>query len=167
MLIIQEKFLYYLRHLFKPFILWTSYFCLRVRRLTCNQLLPYQLFDFVLLCLQVRIELCNWTKGFLCLGQMYRIYIETYSILWKWHVGYNEYVIITWLDQKVLKQVPCLLKYTTEIHTSYTEYVTTISWLIDVVRMTQYNRRYMTSSFDDVIQQWPGVKNVRNCLFPA
>ena len=73
----------------------------------------------------------------------------------------------TWVDQKVLKQVVYLLKYTTELCQTYTEYATTISWFVSVVRMTQYARRYMTSSFDDVMQQWPGVKNVRNCLFPA
>ena len=75
--------------------------------------------------------------------------------------------IYTWVDQKVLKLVAYLHKYTTELHQIYTEYVTTISWFVNVVRMTQYTRGYMTSSFDDVMQQWPGVKNVQNCLFPA
>ena len=69
--------------------------------------------------------------------------------------------------QKVLKLVAYLHKYTAELHQTYTEYVTTISWFVNVVRMTQYARGYMTSSFNDVMQQWPGVKNVRHCLFPA
>ena len=79
----------------------------------------------------------------------------------------NHSVAITWVDQKVLKLVAYLLKYMTELYQTYTEYATTISWFGSVVRMTQYARGYMTSSFDDVMQQWPGVKNVRNCLFPA
>ena len=73
----------------------------------------------------------------------------------------------TWVDQKALKLVAYLLKYTSELYQTYTVFATTISWFISVVRMTHYARRYMTSSFDDVMQQWPGVKNVRNCLFPA
>ena len=35
--------------------------------------------------------------------------------------------IFTWVDQKVLKLVAYLHKYTTELHQIYTEYVTTIS----------------------------------------
>ena len=70
------------------------------------------------------------------------------------------------MDQKVLKLVAYLHKYTTELHQIYTEYVTTISWLVNVVRMTQYTRGYMTSSFDDVMQQWPGVKN-SEIVFPG
>ena len=68
--------------------------------------------------------------------------------------------INTWIDQKVLKLhvVAYLLKYTTELYQTYTEYATTISWFVSVVRMTQCARRYMTSSFDVVMQQWPGVK---------
>ena len=73
----------------------------------------------------------------------------------------------TWVDQKVLKLVAYLLKYTTELYQTHTEYATTISWFVSVVRMTQYAQRYVTSSFDDVMQPWPGVKNVRNCLFPV
>ena len=57
-----------------------------------------------------------------------------------------------WMDQKFLKLVAYLLKYTTEFHKTYTEYATSISWFVSVVRMMQYARRYMTSSFDDVMQ---------------
>ena len=59
----------------------------------------------------------------------------------------------TWVDQKVLKLLAYLHKYTTELHHIYTEYVSTISLFVNVVRMTQYTRGYMTSSFDDVMQQ--------------
>ena len=71
------------------------------------------------------------------------------------------------VDQKVLKLVAYLLKYTMELYQTYTGYASTISWFVSVVRMMQYARRYITSSFDDVMQQWPGVKNVQNCLVPA
>ena len=72
------------------------------------------------------------------------------------------------MDQKVLKLVPYLRKYMTELHQTYTENVTTISWFINVVRMTQYAQGYMTSSFNDVMQQWPGVKKKRPKLsFPS
>ena len=91
--------------------------------------------------------------------------------LWRWEHARNLLIqaasTFTWVDQKVLKLVAFLHNYTTELHQTYTEYVTTISWFVNVVRMTHYARGYMTSSFDDVMQQWPGVKNVRNCLFPA
>ena len=79
----------------------------------------------------------------------------------------SETSLYTWVDQKVLKLVAYLHKYTTELHQTCTVYVTTISWFLNVVRMTLYARGYMTSSFDDVMHQWPGVKNVRNCLFHA
>ena len=75
--------------------------------------------------------------------------------------------IYTWVDQKVLKLIAYLLKYTTELYQTYTEYATTISWFVSVVRMTQYDRRYMTSSFDDVMQQWPGVKKSPKLCFPS
>ena len=71
----------------------------------------------------------------------------------------------TRVDQKVLKLVTYLLKYTSELYQTYTEFATTISWFISVVRMTHYARRYMTSSFDDVMQQWPGVKTSEIIFF--
>ena len=43
----------------------------------------------------------------------------------------------TWVDQKVLKLVAYLHKYTTELHQTHTEYVTTMSRIVNVVRMTQ------------------------------
>ena len=70
----------------------------------------------------------------------------------------------TWVDQKVLKLVAYLLKYTTELYQTYTKYATTISWFGSVFRMTQYARRYMMSSFDDVMHQWPGVKTSENAF---
>ena len=40
------------------------------------------------------------------------------------------------VDQKVLKLVAYLLKYTMELHQTYTEYVATISWFVNIVTMT-------------------------------
>ena len=50
-----------------------------------------------------------------------------------------------------MKLVAYLLKYTTELYQTFTAYGTTISLFDSVVRMTQYARRYMTSSFDIVM----------------
>ena len=38
----------------------------------------------------------------------------------------------TWVDQKLLKLVAYLLKYTTELYQTYTEYATTISSFVSV-----------------------------------
>ena len=46
------------------------------------------------------------------------------------------YISSTWVDQKFLKLVAYLLKYTMELYQTYTEYATTISWFFNVVRIT-------------------------------
>ena len=74
---------------------------------------------------------------------------------YKWYLKQTK---ITWMDKKVLKLVAYLHKYMTELHQSYTEHAITIIWFVNIIRMTQYAKEYMSSSFDGVLQQWPGVK---------
>ena len=50
------------------------------------------------------------------------IWIKTTETFTLYHFGIHS----TRVDQKVLKLVEYLLKYTTELHQTYTEYVTTI-----------------------------------------
>ena len=89
----------------------------------------------------------------------------TWCIFQRHKIEYQE--SLTWMDQKVLKLGAYLHKYTTELHQTYTVYVTTISWFVNVVRMMQYDRGYMTSAFDDVMHQWPGVENRPKLSFPS
>ena len=55
----------------------------------------------------------------------------------------------TWVDQKVLKLVAYLHKYTTELHQTYTEYVTTIFWFGNVCQNDT-----VRSGVHDVIVWW-------------
>ena len=73
----------------------------------------------------------------------------------------------TWVDQKVLKLLAYLLEYTMEVFKSYTEYKVNISWFRSDVWMSQYAKINVTSSFDDVMQQWPGPKKWRKFFFPS
>ena len=73
----------------------------------------------------------------------------------------------TLVDQKVLKLLAYLFEYTTELYKTYTEYKANISYFWNDVWMTQYARRNVTSSFEDVMQQWPGQKNDGNFSFQA
>ena len=69
------------------------------------------------------------------------------------------------MDQKVLKLLAYLYEYTMELYQTYTEYKANISELCDDVWMSQDARINMMSSFDDIMQQWPGQKNDEN--FPS
>ena len=109
-----------------------------------------------------------------CIQLWIRPVLFCLKVIWDWFVKswicpLSNFITqsVTWVDQKVLTLVAYLHKYKSELHQTYTKYVTTISWFVNVVRMTHYARGNMTSSFDDIMQQWPGVKNVRNCLFQA
>ena len=76
-----------------------------------------------------------------CTYITYCILFEVPKFIYLYHVIIISNIISTWVDQKVLKQVAYLLKYTSELNQRQSLQV----------RMTHCTRRYMTSSFDDVM----------------
>ena len=83
------------------------------------------------------------------------------------HWSYQKVILITWVDQKVLKLLAYLFEYTMELYKTYRKYKANISHFCNEVWMTQYARINVTSSFDDVMQQLPGQKNDENFSFKA
>ena len=73
--------------------------------------------------------------------------------------GMHNRQTITWVDQKVLKLLAYIFEFTKELYKTYTEYKVNISKFCNDVWMSQYARINMMSSFDDVMQLWPGQKN--------